>query len=122
MASTAGSVPLEGLPEVTADAALLEIRDGVTLVDVREQAEWDTGHAPGATLLALSELQERASELPKGSRLLIVCHSGARSSRATSFLRSQGFDAVNIEGGMVAWGAAGGPIVTDSHTAHADDV
>lgn len=109
------------LPGVSVENAMKELAGGVILVDVREQDEWDVGHAPGATLMPLSALQERMSELPRESRLLIVCHSGGRSLRATNFLRFEGLDAVNVEGGMAAWAAAGGPVVVDSHTANADE-
>jgi rhodanese-related sulfurtransferase len=109
------------LPGVSVEDAMKELADGVILVDVREQDEWDAGHAPGATFVPLSALQERVTELPSDTRLLIVCHSGGRSLRATGFLRAQGLDAVNVEGGMSAWAAAGGPVVADSHTANAHE-
>ena len=109
------------LPGVSVEKAMKELSEGVILVDVREQDEWDAGHAPGATFLPLSALQERVSELPRDSRLLIVCHSGGRSLRAVNFLRSEGLDAVNVEGGMSAWSAAGGSVVVDSHTANVDE-
>lgn len=109
------------LPGVSVEEAMKELSEGVVLVDVREQDEWDAGHAPGATFLPLSALQERVTELPVDTRLLIVCHSGGRSLRATGFLRAQGLDAVNVEGGMSAWSAVGGQIVVDSHTANADE-
>ena len=98
-----------------------KVSAGVVLVDVREQDEWDAGHAPDARLVPLSQLQERAAELPLDTRLLIVCQAGMRSLRAAGFLRSEGHDAINVEGGMAAWSAAGGSIVVDSHTANADE-
>jgi rhodanese-related sulfurtransferase len=54
----------------------------------------------------MSELQERASELPRRP-LLLVCHSGSRSMAATGYLRALGYDATNVAGGMVAWQRAG---------------
>ena len=102
------------LPEVTVDEAIALVADGTILVDVREQDEWDAGHAPDARLLPLSELQERYRELPADSRFLVVCHSGGRSLRATSFLRQDGFDAVNVIGGMTAWAAAGGALTANT--------
>ncbi len=110
------------LPAVSVEEAIRESSEGVILVDVRELDEWDSGHARVARFLPLSSLQERASELPRDTRLLIVCHSGGRSLRATAFLRSEGFDAVNVDGGMMAWAAVGGSIVVDSHTANSDEV
>ena len=107
----------DDFPEVTAEEAISEVAGGTILLDVREQEEWDAGHAPDARLVPLSQLQERVSELPEDTRILVVCHSGMRSMRATAFLRSEGLDAVNVVGGMVAWAAAGGALsanATDS--------
>ena len=100
----------EELPEVTVEEAMALVADGTILIDVREQNEWDAGHAPDARFLPLSELQERVSEVPDDQRVLIVCHSGGRSLRATTFLRAEGIDAVNVMGGMLAWTAAGGAL------------
>jgi rhodanese-related sulfurtransferase len=44
-----------------------------------------------------------------------VCRSGARSARVTAYLIQAGWDAVNVDGGMRAWAAAGRPMVTDSN-------
>ena len=98
------------MPEVDATEAIGLVADGTLLIDVREQDEWDAGHAPDARLVPLSQLQERVGELPENTRMLIVCHSGMRSMRATAFLRAEGLDAVNVIGGMVAWSAAGGAL------------
>jgi rhodanese-related sulfurtransferase len=109
------------LPEVAPDEAMALVAEGTILVDVREQSEWDAGHAPDARLLPLSELQEREGELPFDTRLLIVCHSGMRSMRATAYLRERGYDAVNVTGGMVAWAQAGGAVSAPSPEANATD-
>jgi rhodanese-related sulfurtransferase len=98
------------LPEVSAEEAIALVAAGTTLVDVREQSEWDAGHAPDALLVPLSELQQRVAELPDDSRFLVVCQVGGRSARATAFLTREGFDAVNVAGGMMAWSAAGGAL------------
>ncbi|QTE29589.1 rhodanese-like domain-containing protein [Pengzhenrongella sicca] len=84
---------------------------GTTLLDVRERDEWDAGHAPGALHVPLGELVERVGELPAGAPLLVVCHSGARSARATAWLNESGYSAENLDGGMVAWSRAGLPVV-----------
>ena len=102
------------LPEVTPEEAMALVADGTLLVDVREQDEWDAGHAPDARLVPLSQLQERVAELPEDARFLVVCHSGMRSMRATAFLRAEGLDAVNVTGGMVAWAAAGGALTANA--------
>ena len=99
-------------PETTAADAVDAVAQGIFLLDVREQNEWVEGHAPGATLIPLSELSERTAEVPQGRPVLVVCHSGMRSARATEALRGVGVDAVNVAGGMLAWRDAGGDVVT----------
>ncbi|MFP7833247.1 rhodanese-like domain-containing protein [Marisediminicola sp. LYQ134] len=103
------------IPTVTAAEArsAIDTGDGV-LVDVREQNEWDKGHAPEASLLPMSQLSERVTELSADTRLLVVCHSGQRSARVTSALVGAGYDAVSVAGGMIAWHADGGEIVSEN--------
>ena len=105
---------VEELPEVTPEQAVALVAEGTLLVDVREQDEWDVGHAPDARLVPLSELTQRVAELPRDTRFLVVCHSGMRSMRATTFLRAEGLDAVNVTGGMVAWSQAGGALTANA--------
>jgi rhodanese-related sulfurtransferase len=84
---------------------------GTVLLDVREQDEWDAGHAPDAVHIPLGDLPERVGELDPDARVLVVCHSGARSARATAWLNQGGYDAANLDGGMVDWARAGLPVV-----------
>lgn len=102
------------IPAMTASDALARVaaREFV-LVDVREPHEWEAGHSPEARSLPMSQLGERVAEVPTDHRLAIVCHLGSRSARVTAALIDAGFDAVNVEGGMVAWVGAGGQIVRD---------
>lgn len=102
------------MPEINADEAIDLVADGALLIDVREQDEWDAGHAPTAQLLPMSALKDRLDEVPTDRQVLIVCHSGGRSARVTNFLLAEGYDAVNVVGGMTAWAAAGGPVSTAS--------
>jgi rhodanese-related sulfurtransferase len=80
------------------------------LVDVREQFEFVAGHAPGARHLPLGEIGLQLGTLDHGRRLILVCRSGQRSATATAQLTAAGFDAINLEGGMQAWAAAGLPV------------
>lgn len=76
----------------------------LVLVDVREQAEWDEAHIPGAVFLPLSQLEARFAELPKDKALVLQCRSGKRSMTAATFLKDQGYsDLTNLEGGIMAW-------------------
>jgi rhodanese-related sulfurtransferase len=93
--------------------ALELLESGAFLLDVREDDEWESGRAANATHVALSDVPDHLEDLP-GDRLIVcVCRSGARSGRATKFLVEQGREAVNLEGGMLAWNAEGEPIVGD---------
>ena len=58
-------------------------------------------------------MPERSGEFPTSGEVLMICKAGGRSARATAFLREQGFDAVNVTGGMLAWAASGRDVVTD---------
>ena len=80
-------------------------------MDVREDNEWESGRAPNATHVALNDVPDHWRNFPVDRVIVFVCRSGARSGRATKFLVEQGRDAVNLEGGMLAWSAEGEPIV-----------
>ncbi len=80
-----------------------DLPDNYVLVDVREQHEWDRGHAPDAVHIPLGELERRLDELPRCQPLVITCRGGGRASRAVKFLRDQGYDARNLDGGMLEW-------------------
>lgn len=88
--------------------ASVKDRDDVYLLDVREQSEYDAGHIPGVTLIPMGEVANRLAEIPTDKEVIVTCRSGNRSGQITDFLRQQGFDNVhNMEGGIVAWEAAG---------------
>jgi len=96
---------------VTEARALLE--ESALLLDVREDNEWESGRAPSALHVALNEVPDHLDEFSPERLIVCVCRSGARSGRAAKFLVEQGRDAVNLEGGMLAWSAEGEPIVGD---------
>ena len=89
------------VPEVSAEAFLSSERR--PLLDVREPKEYEADHL-GGTLVPLGELAERLEELEgwRGERVVVHCRSGARSARAVELLRREGFDAVNLRGGLLA--------------------
>jgi sulfur dioxygenase len=81
------------------------LRD-VQIVDVRELDEFNgpLGHVPGARLIPLGALAQKAGTLDKGKPVVVVCRSGARSAQATLILGNAGFDRVaNLSGGMLRW-------------------
>lgn len=86
------------------------------LLDVREDEEWQAGHAPDAVHLPLSELMARAEEVPAGRDVYVICRSGARSEQAASYLNQLGRTSMNVVGGMISWQAAGRPMVSEDGT------
>jgi rhodanese-related sulfurtransferase len=84
--------------------------DGAFLLDVRERAEWEAGHAPGATHIPYEQLSSRANEIPRGREVVVYCASGIRSSLAASMLERTGMSATNVRGGFESWRNAGLPI------------
>jgi molybdopterin/thiamine biosynthesis adenylyltransferase/rhodanese-related sulfurtransferase len=96
------------------DEAREEVEGGVKLIDVREQNEWDEVHIAAAEHVPQGELPERIDELApdRSERLLLHCRTDNRSSRAADALQDLGYEDVGvIEGGIVAWQAAGLPVV-----------
>lgn len=94
-----------------------EIPEDGLLVDVREGDEWAAGHAEGALHVPMGEFVARIGEVSERAaeqRVFVVCRVGGRSAQVTQYLTQQGFDAVNVDGGMLAWDAAGRPLVSDS--------
>lgn len=76
------------------------------IVDVREPREFRTGHLEGAVNIPVAELAARLHEIPADVLPTFVCRSGARSFAACSIaVRGGVAEAVNLEGGMLAWSA-----------------
>src|SRR5689334_20869493 len=70
-----------------------EVPPGAYLLDVREHAEWDAGHVPGAVHIPLGELGARYTELNRDLPLYVICRSGYRSEHAAQALAGAGRDA-----------------------------
>jgi rhodanese-related sulfurtransferase len=74
------------------------------VLDVREEHELAIAGFPMPVVhIPLGGLPQRFEELPKGRQIVCACRSGARSAHAAQFLRQRGYDAVNLEGGILAW-------------------
>ena len=95
----------------TALATVLETPDAV-LLDVRQPEEFVSARVAGAVLIPLGELPSRLAEVPADTTVHVMCHAGGRSAQATEFLAANGYDVVNVTGGITEWMAAGLP--TDS--------
>jgi len=76
----------------------------ITLLDVREDQEWEITHLPGAKLIPLGEVPSRVNELDTVDEIVVYCHHGMRSAKAINFLKKMGFEKLtNLAGGIDAW-------------------
>lgn len=90
-----------------------EFGPAAVLLDVREDDEWRRGHAAGAQHIPMGEVPTRLHEIDPKAKLYVVCKLGGRSMRVAQYLQGNGYQPVNVNGGMLAWAAAGRPVVTD---------
>lgn len=101
----------DALPRsVRMDRAVALLDEGAVLVDVREVAEWRSGHAPRARHIPLGRLDNEARRLPRDRAVVVMCASGMRSRGAAARLRAVGVQATSLSGGLVAWRGAGGSV------------
>lgn len=75
----------------------------LNIIDVRETDEIVTGIIPGSVHIPLGLVEYRMQDLDKSKEYILVCRSGARSSKAVNFLESHGFNVINMSGGMLSW-------------------
>lgn len=91
------------MQEITVEE--LKNRQGVPLIDVREEHEFAEGRVPGAINVPMSQLGARLAELPQ--EFDVICHLGGRSAQVVMALEPRGYEATNVAGGTDAWIAAG---------------
>ena len=97
---------------VTQLKARMDSGEKLTLIDVREPYEVAIAKIPGAKLIPLGQIAERAGELDPNSEILLHCRSGKRSADALHILKSKGFTNLkNVTGGILAWSAEVDPSV-----------
>ncbi len=101
------------VPTVSIDGVPDPLPEGLAVLDVREDDEWDAGHVEGAVHIPLRDLPARIGDVP-AAQTLVVCKVGARSAQAVAYLAQQGYDVVNLDGGMLDWAAAGRPMVSET--------
>jgi rhodanese-related sulfurtransferase len=87
-------------------------RDELQIVDVRWPNEWEAGRIEGALHIPQDELDDRLDEIDPGRPVVTVCRTGSRSAAAAEGLRTEGFQAENLDGGVEAWVALGLPLTT----------
>ncbi|MGA7991087.1 MAG: rhodanese-like domain-containing protein [Thermoanaerobaculia bacterium] len=76
------------------------------VLDVREAPELAVARYPFPVLhIPMAQIPARMDEIPRDRTVVCACRSGSRSAHIAAFLRSHGRDAVNLEGGILAWSA-----------------
>jgi hydroxyacylglutathione hydrolase len=111
--STRGELP--SIPEVTLSTVKESLQTlQVTLLDVRGEDEWRSGHVPGSVNIPIGKLDQLAPGSFSERRIIVHCQTGARAAIAASVLKASGFEDVSMfTGGYAEWTAAGEPRVTE---------
>jgi rhodanese-related sulfurtransferase len=104
------TLPFELTPETV---ARLLAEGAIQLVDVREPYEREAGHVAGSRHVPLAELTAAAPSIDPSRPVVFVCRVGGRSAMAAWSFARAGYDAHNLDGGMIAWLASGLPIEPD---------
>ncbi len=107
-----------GVPNLSpSEAVTLINRSNALVLDVRDEAEFATGHIADAVHIPVADLEARLSELKKykTKSILVNCQRGVRGGKACEILRKAAFTQLhNLQGGLDAWVGAKLPIVTGS--------
>jgi sulfur-carrier protein adenylyltransferase/sulfurtransferase len=87
-------------------AGMRERGEDVVLIDVREPHEWEIARIEGASLIPMSEVPSRISEVPQTGNVLVYCKVGARSAEVLKFLHQVGLtNTKHLAGGIEAYAA-----------------
>jgi rhodanese-related sulfurtransferase len=77
--------------------------ESLTLLDVREEWELGVASVPDVVHIPMGEVADRLGELDRSREVVVLCRSGRRSLQVANFLQQNGFHAVNLAGGILAW-------------------
>ena len=83
--------------------SLLNNNKNISLVDVREKEERVMASIKGSIHVPMMAIPHQLELFNKDEPIYLFCHSGVRSAQACLYLEQQGFDSVNIIGGIHAW-------------------
>jgi rhodanese-related sulfurtransferase len=93
------------VPEISPSefVARRERGESLTLLDVREDWELGVASVPNIIHIPMGQVADRLQELDRGKEVVVLCRSGRRSLEVAKFLQQNGFKAVNLAGGILAW-------------------
>jgi glyoxylase-like metal-dependent hydrolase (beta-lactamase superfamily II)/rhodanese-related sulfurtransferase len=103
-------LPTNHICQISAGELKRRMSEGhdLTIVDVRSNKEFESGHIEGAINIPFADLRTKADELSPNIPIVVICSSGQRSSLGASLLKQKGFkEVINFAGGMAAYNAAG---------------
>jgi hydroxyacylglutathione hydrolase len=108
-------LPLASLPQITVAALSEQVRgNGLQVLDVRREPEWEAGHIEGASWWPLDNFKIAPPEIDHDLAIAVHCKGGYRSMIACSLLQRAGFQSVvNVVGGFDAWLQAKLPVATE---------
>ena len=87
---------------------MIDSKEKVLIVDVREDVEWSESHIEGSKHIKLGDLANKTNQLPIDVPIILVCRTGNRSSFGAKMLSNAGFTHVyNLTGGISAWSKSG---------------
>lgn len=98
--------------------AKLIAQSDVVILDVRTAEEFNEGHIENALNIDVKQsdfMQKAKATLPKGKTIAVYCRSGRRSANAATALGAEGYRAVNLLGGILAWKEAGHQVTADNY-------
>lgn len=88
------NITAEGLKKKT------HSKEDFILLDIREKYEVDFAKIPGSIHIPMRELPANLDKLDKSKEIVVYCHTGGRSSYMVSYLKSKGYNALNLLGGI----------------------
>jgi queuine tRNA-ribosyltransferase len=109
--------PVDGEPMIAQtdiNGRPAEFGPATVLLDVREDDEWKRGHAADARHIPMGEVPARLDEIDRSATLYVICKAGGRSAKVAQLLAHNGYEPINVAGGMLAWAESGRPVVTDT--------
>ena len=104
-------VDVKGFSELIEDS-------GVVLLDVRSATEYAEGHIEGAILIDQGQsdfVKKAKAMITTDKKIAVYCRSGRRSASAANRLAAEGYQCVNLKGGIMAWKEAGMPVTTENY-------
>ncbi|GED32055.1 hypothetical protein BCE02nite_31960 [Brevibacillus centrosporus] len=83
---------------------MINDRNDMTIVDLREPELFAKGRVPNAINIPFAEIKTNYTRIPKDKKVVFVCHTGRMGTESGNFLLENGYkDVYNLDGGMAKW-------------------